>query len=127
MKKLEFNKKSVVLSIPQHSQESNITVNEVLISLIDEGLMDAYGRPTEKAKESNIEDDEMRPKDLPVIVSMETICKIAKKFYNAMLAIRDNDTSKAFNEASQGFDLTWDAHALMRDPYKMSEMINKRD
>lgn len=121
------NKKSVVLSIPQLSQESNITVDEVLISLINEGLMDAYGGPTEKAKESNIEDYEMRPKDLPVVVSMETICKIAKKFYNAMLAIRDNDTSKAFNEASEGFDFTWDAHALMRDPYKMSEMINKRD
>lgn len=121
------NKKGVVLSIPQLSQESNITVDEALISLIDEGLMDAYGRPTEKAKESNIEDYEMRPKDLPVIVSMETICKIAKKFYNAMLAIHDNDTSKAFNEANEGFDLTWNAHALMRDPYKMSDMINKRD
>ena len=58
---------------------------------------------------------------------METMCKIGKKIYNAMLAIRNNDTSKAFNEASDGFNLTWDAHALMRDPYKMSEMINKKD
>ncbi|EFA42903.1 hypothetical protein HMPREF0645_2653 [Hallella bergensis DSM 17361] len=125
--KININaKKGVVLSIPQLSQENNMTIDEVLISLIDEGLMDAYGKPTEKAKESNIEDYEVRLKDLPVVVSMGTVCKIGKKFYNAMLAIRDNDTSKAFSEASEGFNITWNAHALMRDPYKMSDMINKR-
>lgn len=120
-------KKDVILNIEQLAKESNIPVDEVLISLIDEGLMDAYGRPTDKAGEYNIKDYRVRMKDLPVIVSMETICRITKYFYNVMAAINDNDTTLAFNEASKGLKIAWNAHASMRDPDTIMDTIKNME
>ena len=117
----------VILNIEQLAEECNIPVDEVLISLINEGLMDAYGRLTEKAHDSNIKDYRARVKDLPVIVSMETICKISNCFYNVMVAINGNETSKAFNEANKGFNIAWNAHASMRDPDAIMNAIKNME